>query len=116
MSSLIRWLTAPAIELASMVNDTASVIRREQRYRDVPAVEPTPSLIAEALADGTFSLLVSLLVGVPDARDVRRGHQELLAMREFLERNGWFENPAGYHRTPQRPRGATLSPRTIRHL
>ncbi|MBK7947782.1 MAG: hypothetical protein IPK00_03345 [Deltaproteobacteria bacterium] len=116
MSSLIRWLTAPAIELASMANDTASVIRREQRYRDVPAVEPTPGLIAEALADGTFSLLVSLLVGVPDTQDVRRGHQELLAMREFLARNDWFENPAGYHRTPQRPRGATLTPMSTRHL
>jgi hypothetical protein len=116
MSSLIRWLTAPAIELASMASDTASVIRREQRYRDVPAVEPTPGLIAEALADGTFSLLVSLVLGMPEPQNVRRGHQELLAMRDFLDRNGWFSDPAGYHRTPPRLRAVTRTPRRIRHL
>lgn len=116
MASLMRWLTAPAIELASMVNDTASVIRREQRYRDVPAVEPTTGLVAEAVADGLFSLIVSLMVGVPDPQDVRRGHQELLAMRDFLRRNDWFANPEGYHRTPPRLRGATLTPQSIRHL
>jgi hypothetical protein len=116
MSSLIRWLTAPAIELASMASDTASVIRREQRYRDVPAVEPTPGLIAEALADGTFSLLVSLVLGMPEAQNVRRGHQELLAMRDFLDRNGWFSDPTGYHRTPPRLRAVTRTPRRIRHL
>ena len=71
MSSLIRWLTAPAIELASMANDTAAVWNREQRYRDVPAVEPTPGLIAEALADGTFSLLVSLVLGMPEPQSVQ---------------------------------------------
>lgn len=116
MASLLRWLTAPAIELASMVNDTASVIRREQRYRDVPAVEPTTGLVAEAVVDGLFSLTVSLMVGVPDPQDVRRGHQELLAMRDFLRRNDWFAHPAGYHRTPPRLRGASLTPRSIRHL
>ena len=99
-----------------MANDTAAVLRREQRYRDVPAVEPTPGLVAEALADGTFSLLVSLVLGMPDPKDVRRGHQELLAMRDFLTRNGWFQNPAGYHRTPPRLRAVTLSPLRIRHL
>lgn len=116
MSSLMRWLTAPAIELASMANDTAAVIRREQRYRDVPAVEPTPGLVAEAIADGTFSLIVSLVIGMPVAQDVRRGHQELLAMREFLARNDWFAQPAGYHRTPPRVRGASLRTRSMRHL
>lgn len=100
MSSLVRWLTAPAIEIAAMVNDTAAVLRREQRYRDVPAVEPNASLIAETLIDGSFSLLVSLLVGVPESQQVRHGHQELLAMREFIERNGWYADPSGYHQTP----------------
>jgi len=116
VSSLIRWLTAPAIELASMANDTAAVLRREQRYRDVPAVEPTPGLVAEAFADGAFSLLVSLVLGMPDPKDVRRGHQELLAMREFLTRNDFYARPEGYHRPPPRIRGATLTPRRIRHL
>ena len=100
MSSLVRWLTAPAIELAAMVDDTAAVLRREQRYRDVPAVEPNAGLIAEALLDGTFGLLVQLLVGVPDSQQVRRGYNELLAMREFLERNGWYADPSGYHQPP----------------
>ena len=110
MSSLIKWLTAPAIEIAAMVNDTASVLRGEQRYRDVPAVEPNASLVAEALIDGSFSLLVSLLVGVPESQQVRHGHQELLAMRDFIARNGWYEDPSGYHRTPPRLRAPQLTP------
>ena len=114
MSSLIRWLTAPAIEIASMANDTAAVLRREQRYRDVPAVEPSAGLIAEALVDGSFSLLVSLLVGVPESHKVRRGHQELLAMRDFIDRNGWFDDPAGYHQAPPPLRAPQLTPKRTR--
>ena len=112
MSSLIRWLTAPAIEIAAMVEDTRAVMRREQRYRDVPAVEPNAGLIAETIVDGSFSLLVGLLVGVPDPQKVRRGHQELLAMLEFIETNGWYADPAGYHQTPPPLRAPQLTPRT----
>jgi hypothetical protein len=100
MSSLIRWMTAPAIQIAAMVNDTAAVLSRQERYRDVPAVDPNAGLIAEALVDGGFSLILNLLVGVPEPQQTRRGHQELLAMREFLDRNGWLENPRGYHQEP----------------
>ena len=100
MSSLIRLLTGPALEIMSLANDTAAVMRREQRYRDVPAVEPSAGLIAEALLDGGFSLLVNLLVGVPESQQVRHGHQEILAMRDFLRREGWFDEPMGYHQTP----------------
>ncbi len=111
MSSLIRWLTAPAIEIAAMASDTAAVLRREQRYRDVPAVEPNAGLIAETLLDGSFSLLVSLLVGVPESQQVRRGHQELLAMRDFIEQRGWYADPTGYHRTPPPLRAPQLTER-----
>lgn len=111
MSSLVRWLTAPAIEIAAMANDTAAVLRQEQRYRDVPAVEPNASLVAETLIDGTFSLLVSLLVGVPESQQVRRGHQEMLAMRDFIEQSGWFEDPAGYHQTPPPLRAPQRTPK-----
>jgi hypothetical protein len=111
VSSLIQWLTRPAIEIMSMANDTAAVMRREQRYRDVPAVEPKAGLIAEALLDGGFSLLVNLLVGVPESQKVRHGHQELLAMRDFLQREGWFEEPATYHQTPPALRAPLLMPR-----
>lgn len=100
MSSLVRWLTAPAIEIAAMASDTLAVMRQEERYRDVPAVEPSAGVITDAIIDGTFSLLVGLMVGVPEAQKVRHGQQELLAMRDFMERNGWFDNPAGYHQTP----------------
>ncbi len=116
MSSLVRWLTAPAIEIAAMVNDTAAVLRGEQRYRDVPAVEPSASLVAEALVDGSFSLLVSLLVGVPESQMVRHGHQELLAMREFIERNGWYSDPRGYHQTPPELRSPQITRKTSRGL
>ncbi len=116
MSSLIRWLTAPAIEIAAMADDTAAVMRRERRYRDVPAVEPSAGLIAEAIADGSFSLLVGLLVGVPEPQQVRRGHQELLAVRDFIGRNGWFDDPAGYHQTPPPLRSPQLTPMKVRGL
>ncbi len=115
MSSLIRLLTAPAIEIAAMANDTAAVMRREQRYRDVPAVEPSAGLIAEALVDGSFSLLVGLLVGVPEPQQVRRGNQELLAMRDFMQRNGWFDYPTGFHQTPPPLRSPQLTPMKVRH-
>lgn len=111
MNSLIQWLTGPAIEIMAMANDTAAVMRREQRYRDVPAVEPSAGLIAEVLLDGSFSLLVNLLVGVPESQQVRHGHQELLAMRDFLQRKGWFDEPAGYHQTPPSLRAPQLTPR-----
>lgn len=100
MSGLMRWMTAPAIATSAMLADTLAVLRREERYREVPALEPNASLIAEALLDGSFTMLVSMMVGVPDPQQVRRGHQELLAMRDFLAERGWYDDPAGYHRTP----------------
>jgi len=111
VSSLIQWLTGPAIEIMAMANDTAAVMRRQQRYRDVPAVEPSAALIVEALLDGGFSLLMNLLVGVPDSQRVRHGHQELLAMYDFFQREGWFEDPAGYHQTPPALRAPQQSAR-----
>jgi dienelactone hydrolase len=110
MNHLIRWLTGPAIEIVAMANDTAAVMRREQRYRDVPAIEPNAGLVAEALLDGAFSLVLDLLVGVPEPQQVRHGHRELLAMRDFIERNGWFADPAGYHQTPPPLRQPQMTP------
>jgi dienelactone hydrolase len=100
MNQAVRWLTGPAIELMAMASDTAAVMRRELRYRDVPAVEPNAGLIAEAMLDGGFSLMVNLLVGVPESQLVRHGHAELLALRRFLERRGFMEQPHRYHSEP----------------
>jgi hypothetical protein len=116
MSSLVRWLTAPAIQLAALASDTTAVLRGESLYRDVPAVEPDAGVIAEAIVDGGFSLLVSLLVGVPESQQVRRGHQELLGMSEFFRRQGWFENPAGYHQDPPDLRSPQIIEKSIRSL
>ena len=116
MSSFMKWMTAPAIEVAAMMNDTLAVLRKEERYRDVPAVEPNAGLIAEALIDGSFTLLVGLMVGVPDAQHVRHGHRELLAMREFIENNGWFDDPMAYHQTPPELRAFTLTDRETSRL
>lgn len=100
MNPAVRWLTGPAVELMAMANDTAAVLRRELRYRDVPAVAPNVGLIGEAFLDGGFSFFLNLMVGVPDAARVRRGHHELLALRDFLERRDFVGRPASYHRTP----------------
>jgi hypothetical protein len=99
-----------------MMNDTVSVMRREERYRDVPAVDPKAGLIAEALVDGSFSLFVNLLVGVPESQQVRRGHQELLAMGDFLDRNGWLDDPHGYHQEPPELRSPQIVSKTNRSL
>lgn len=116
MSTLMRWLTSPAYQMAAMASDTVSVLRRESRYRDVPAVEPKAGLIGEALLDGTFSLLVNLLVGVPESQHVRRGHQEMLAMCDFLERHGWLEDPTGYHQDPPELRAPQIQERRLLSL
>jgi hypothetical protein len=116
MSSLVRWVAAPALQIASMTTDTLAVLRREERYRDVPAVEPNAGLVSEALVDGTFSLLVNLLVGVPDSQHVRRGHHELVSMCEFLERNGWLDDPSGYHQEPPPLRAPLITSKTNRSL
>jgi hypothetical protein len=116
MSNFIQWLTAPAIQIGSIASDTAAVLRREARYRDVPAVEPNAGVVAEAIVDGGFSLLVSLLVGVPESQQVRHGHQELLAMLEFMESNGWLEDPAAYHQEPPALRSPRIVPKTYRSL
>jgi hypothetical protein len=55
--------------------------------------------------------MLNLLLGVPESQQVRHGHRELLAMRDFLDRQGWFENPAGYHQTPPSLRSPQLTPR-----
>jgi hypothetical protein len=111
MNRWVRWLTAPAIEMAAMANDTAAVMRREHRYRDVPAIEPKASMISDTVMDGLFSMMIGMLVGVPVSKQVRRGHQELLAMHEFLQSKGWLEEPAGYHQTPPDLRAPRQTPR-----
>lgn len=116
MSSVIRWVTAPAIQIAAMVNDTAAVWRREERYRDVPAVDPNAGLIAEAIVDGSFSLIVNMLVGVPEAQQMRHGHQELLAMHQFLGRHDWLDNPASYHQDPPELRRPQIVDRSLRTI
>jgi len=94
-----------------MASDTAAVMRRELRYRDVPAVEPKAGLIAEALLDGGFSLMVNMLVGVPESQLVRSGHRELLALRRFIERRGFLDAPHDYHVAPPELRAPQLTTR-----
>jgi hypothetical protein len=110
----MRWLTTPAYQVAAMTSDTISVLRRESRYRDVPAVEPKASLIGEAVLDGMFSLMINLIVGVPETQQVRRGHQEMLAALDFLDRKGWLDDPAGYHREPPELRAPQIASRSVR--
>jgi hypothetical protein len=48
---------------------------------------------------------------MPESQKMRHGHQELLAMRDFLQREGWFDEPASYHQTPPSLRAPQLTPR-----
>lgn len=114
MNSVMRWITAPAIQLGSLATDSAAMMRREVRYRDVPTPEPSASMIGEAVIDGAFSLLVSLLVGVPEPQALRRGHQEILALCDFFAKNGWLERPETYHQKPPELRVPQITDKVVR--
>jgi hypothetical protein len=57
-------------------------------------------LLGEALVDRTFTLMTSVMVGVPVPEAVRRMVDDLLAAHAFYEAKGWLSDPAGYHREP----------------
>ena len=57
-------------------------------------------LLGEALVDRTFTLMTSVMVGVPLPEAVRRMVDDLIAAHAFYEASGWLADPLGYHRAP----------------
>jgi hypothetical protein len=102
-------LTIPAQQLGALVSEAASAFRRSSGYAGVPPPVPSLALVGEALLDRTFTLLTSVMVGMPVPETVRRMLDDLLAAHAFYEASGWLADPAGYHQTPPPVEGAELT-------
>jgi hypothetical protein len=98
--ALEQLLTVPAQQLSALFTETWDALRHRSRYRDVPALELSFSLIAEALLDRTFTLSTSAMVGLPLPEMVRRMVDDAADAYRLFESRGWLADPAGYHATP----------------
>lgn len=79
-------------------------------YDEVPPVETSLRVVAEAALDRGFSLGMNYLTELPPPAQVRRARAEAAAMAAFMADGGFHENPATYHRTPHPPGRARLRP------
>jgi len=95
-----RLLTFPAEQVATLATETWHAFRGASQFRQVPPLEPSLGLIAEAMLDRSFTLATSLMLGVPMPEEVRRQYEEAEAMRVSLSENGWLDKPLSYHRKP----------------
>jgi hypothetical protein len=98
--ALERLLQVPLHQIEALLSESWRAWRGRSLYRDVPALEPSVSLIAEALLDRTFTLCTSVMTGVPLPETGRQMVDDVVAARAFYEQSGWLERPAGYHRDP----------------
>jgi hypothetical protein len=93
-------LTFPAQQVGALLAEAWGAFRRSSAYPDVPPLAPSLGLLGEALVDRTFTLMTSVMVGVPVPRAVRRMVDDLIAAHAFYAASGWLADPLGYHRTP----------------
>ena len=93
-------LTIPAQQIGALVAEAFRAFRRSSAYPDVPPLAPSMGLVGEALLDRTFTLMTSVMVGVPVPETVRRMVDDLVAAHAFYGASGWLADPLGYHRTP----------------
>lgn len=115
-------LSIPAQQAGAFLSEAWGAFRRSSGYASVPPLSPSLGLVGEALLDRTFTLLTSVMVGVPVPETVRRMVDDLLAAQAFYEARGWLAEPRGYHREPAAPRafertsGRTFAgPRLLRY-
>jgi hypothetical protein len=104
MSAPWRWLALPGLGIGSFLLEGVAARRGRSPYTEVPPVEPTLRVIAEAALDRSFTLGMNLLTGVPHPTAVRRAQAEAAAMAAFVGERGFHADPARYHRTPKAPR------------
>jgi len=93
-------LAVPAQQLGALFGEAWDALRHRSRYRDVPALDFSLSLIAEAFLDRTFTLSTSAMVGLPLPETVRRMVDDAAEAYRLFEANGWLADPAAYHATP----------------
>ncbi len=92
--------TIPAQQVGALFAEAWGAYRRSSGTPSVPPLSPSLGLLGEALLDRTFTLLTSVMVGMPLPETVRRMVDDLLAAHAFYDAQGWLADPAGYHRTP----------------
>ena len=97
---LLHSLTVPAIHIGALLSEGWGAFRGASQWNEVPLVEPSLGIALGAMLDRTFTVATNVLTGVPSPDEVRRFNTEAVAMRDFLEENGWLEDPAGYHMAP----------------
>jgi hypothetical protein len=105
--ALERLITLPLQQAGELLAEGMSAFRRASRYPDVPALEPRLGLLGHAMLDRSFTLMTSLLTGVPLPQLVRRMVEEAQSAHGFYAERGWLEDPAPYHRKPPRLREVT---------
>jgi len=105
-----RLLAIPGFGLGSLVLEGWAAWQGRSPYSDVPAVEPSLRVVAEAAMDRTFSVGMNLLTGVPHPSTMRRAQADAAAMADFTAERGFHEDPARYHATPDAPREVSLRP------
>jgi dienelactone hydrolase len=111
MTASWKWLALPGLGLGSLVREGVAAARGRPRYAEVPALEPSLRVVAEAALDRSFSLGMNWLSDLPDPRELRRAREDAAAMASFMARGGFHEEPARYHRAPEAP-GAVRRTRT----
>jgi hypothetical protein len=105
-----RLITIPLQQLETLVSESWSAFRGSSRFHDVPPLDPSWGLIAEALLDRTFTLTTSVLTGLPVPERVRGAQAEARAAAALFRAQGWLDEPAAYHRAPSpAPRGGIVS-------
>lgn len=101
---LERLITLPLQQAGELLAEGLSAFRRASRFPEVPALQPRLSLLGHGLVDSSFTLITSLVTGVPLPQLVRRMIDEAQAAHSFYAKRGWLEAPQPYHRRPPKLR------------
>ncbi len=100
------------LSLLSAVGAAHAAVSQEQRYAGAPrprgAMLPVKVAVDEAVL-GWFTLLAR----TPVADDAHRALREVGEAESLWARNGWFHEPAAYHRQPTAPATVSVAPRPV---
>ena len=108
MRGPVRLLALPSLGFGSFVLEGLAAARGASRWTEVPPLEPSLRVIFEAVLDRSFGLGLNLLTGVPHPSTLRRAHAEATEMAQWVESEGYREDPRAYHRDPEAPAEVVL--------